>query len=99
MSERDLLRLEIESKRKKAEEQQKYVESILPIIDDLNKTLSHNQALIKKIKETGKNRKETFIKLLKDKKLIPQEYIESLENAVFAQTLYSDFSSKNQSKL
>jgi len=65
----------------------------------LTDELSKNKPLINKIKDTGKNRKETFIRLLKDKKFVPDQYLSSLENKIFAEALYSSFVFKNQSKL
>jgi hypothetical protein len=99
MGEKELLKLEIQSRKQQQETNQKYLTDIQPTIDSLTDELSKNKPLINKIKDTGKNRKETFIRLLKDKKFVPDQYLSSLENKIFAEALYSSFVFKNQSKL
>lgn len=96
---RELLKLEIQSKKAKTEERARFTEQMTPFVDIINTGLKGNDKLFKKIKETGKNRKEVFINLLKSQKMIDEQYIPYLDNPAFQQLLYSDFSSRYAPKL
>lgn len=99
MDPRELLKLEIQSKKAKTEERAKFTQEMTPFVDIINTGLKTNDKLLKKIKETGRNRKEVFINLLKNQKMIDEQYIPYLDNPAFQQLLYSDFSSRYASKL